>query len=410
MRKIVTLAFLLLGAVPVSAKDLTVVTWNLGWHLSNAEAKEWIAKCGAPFSLSSTSGLWEPSAMGTPGWELEWGRDAPIKWDISVLPPCDVFQTPIREIVPATLAAYEQRARQIEGKLRDIDPDVIAFQEVSGEAAVREVLPNDGADYGVCTFEGYKVQRLAIAWKLSAGREVGCAPYKPLSLPLELEKDQPRPGIALTLDVDGQVMRFLSVHLKSSCVSPLQTPDDQLDGNEEACQILQKQVAPLEAWLEDNTKDTDRIVLLGDFNRNLGHENVYGGDVRTDGGDPTEALGSGVKVRKLLPEVNDGAPPASKLTLLEATCPINTASQEACNRVKTEASREDIRLLARWENLGCRNPVGLDHILVGAGLRAGEAEKVAIGRLGRTLGATAERPNPLLSISDHCPLVAKVSG
>jgi hypothetical protein len=67
------------------------------------------------------------------GWELRWGRDARIQWDLSVLPPCDVFQANFR-IVPATPEAYKRRSGQIASMLgQRIDPDVIAFQEVCSE-------------------------------------------------------------------------------------------------------------------------------------------------------------------------------------------------------------------------------------------------------------------------------------
>lgn len=64
--------------------------------------------------------------------------------------------------------------------------------------------------------------------------------------------------------------------------------------------------------------------------------------------------------------------------------------------------------------LGCRNPIGLDHIAVRlpAGAAAGAvpvAEKVALGFLGRTLEASDKRPEPLLAVSDHCPLRARLS-
>jgi hypothetical protein len=59
------------------------------------------------------------------------------------------------------------------------------------------------------------------------------------------------------------------------------------------------------------------------------------------------------------------------------------------------------------KNLGCENRIGLDHILIGTGITAvGDAEKVALGELGRTLPADAAHPDPLLALSDHCPLVA----
>ena len=213
------------------ARDLTVATWNLGWHLSQAEAKTWIKECGQSFALNQATGIFEPSTTGQtkPGWELRWGRNAKIKWDIAKKPPCDVFQSNFK-IVPVTESAYQKRAQQISEFIRsNVDADIMAFQEVSGETAVREVLPNSGADYEVCSFDTFKVQRLAIAWKRSLGSSTDCVVEKSLSLPQLDPTDQVRPGLSVTLQIDGKPLRIMTVHLKSSCVSPLEDRG-KLDG------------------------------------------------------------------------------------------------------------------------------------------------------------------------------------
>jgi hypothetical protein len=106
-----------------------------------------------------------------------------------------------------------------------------------------------------------------------------------------------------------------------------------------------------------------------------------------------------VKVRNLWRELNDGQPQA--LRLLSADC----ADQPACTLAKT-------RLLERQEYgqlraaLGCRNPVGLDHIVVAGVLKGATARKLALGPAGET------RPNAQgqveLGLSDHCPLAAEL--
>ncbi|ULR42453.1 MULTISPECIES: hypothetical protein [Rhizobium] len=62
----------------------------------------------------------------------------------------------------------------------------------------------------------------------------------------------------------------MDVHLKSSCVSPFDGGNLEESGNH--CMILQQQIDPLESWIERSAADGARIVLLGDFNRNLWHE------------------------------------------------------------------------------------------------------------------------------------------
>ncbi len=125
-----------LTATTSEGRELRVATWNLGWHMSKAMSANWVQKCSAPFQWNEKTGLWEPGTAGPSGWELKWGRDAKIAWDISVLPPCDVFQV-FHDVVPVTTTAYDKRDRQISSVLdKAVQPDVIAFQEVSGEDAV----------------------------------------------------------------------------------------------------------------------------------------------------------------------------------------------------------------------------------------------------------------------------------
>jgi hypothetical protein len=107
-----------------------------------------------------------------------------------------VFQANFRT-VPATHEAYARRSGQIASVLsRTISPDVIAFQEVSGEQAVREALPDRGANYHVCSFAGHKMQRLAFAWRKEFGEAAEpCAVFDPLSLPGLLAQDRVKPGL-----------------------------------------------------------------------------------------------------------------------------------------------------------------------------------------------------------------------
>lgn len=52
-----------------------------------------------------------------------------------------------------------------------------------------------------------------------------------------------------------------------------------------------------------------------------------------------------------------------------------------------------------------------DHVLVSAGLEKSviSAAKVPLGNLGRSLSARPpDYPEPLLAVSDHCPLVVEI--
>jgi endonuclease/exonuclease/phosphatase family metal-dependent hydrolase len=405
------------------ASTLKVATWNLGWHVSQAELPQWIEQCSKSFAKNSQTGVWEVVAPQTAGakvgWSVDESRPSLEGVDLTVMPPCGVYRSPSRAGIAVTPAAWAKRNEQITKVLRDgVKADVIAFQEVSGVAAVRDALGAAAADYEVCSFAGYKVQRLAFAWRKSLGTAIDpCRDVRELSLPHLPVKDQVRPGLTLTLQVGGKRVRFMTVHLKSSCVSPLDR--GQLDGNSgprDPCPVLQQQVAPLEAAIEDLPKGVDHVIVLGDFNRNLGHEaaKVKGAEpVRSDGTTNLAAPRSAsVLTRNLLMEVNDAQPAASRLTLLQPMCKGSAEVSAACEAVKSRLlTTEERRVLSDRSGLGCRNPVGLDHVLVSAGLAQAvmTTTKVSLGNLGRSLSARLpEYPEPLLAVSDHCPLVVEI--
>jgi hypothetical protein len=188
---------------------------------------------------------------GTPAWQLKWGRDFNIDWDLTVFPPCDVFKDGDFHIVAVTPAAYANRGAQIQKIIAEkVAPDIIAFEEVSGEQAVRELLPNQGQDYNICSFAKFKVQRLAFAWKKELGNAEECVTEEALSLPGEAVENQVRPGLSVALRIDGNLVRLLAVYLKSGCVSPLdENHGGDLSGSEQPCQLKQKQIVPLEKWM-----------------------------------------------------------------------------------------------------------------------------------------------------------------
>ncbi|MBZ9792008.1 hypothetical protein K9B32_18060 [Rhizobium sp. 3T7] len=57
------------------------------------------------------------------------------------------------------------------------------------------------------------------------------------------------------------------------------------------------------------------------------------------------------------------------------------------------------------------NPVGLDHILVGRGVKNSQGAKhLSIGDLGSSIaGPNPDGSDQQLAISDHCPIVAQIS-
>lgn len=407
-----------------TAAPLRVASWNLGWHVSYAEVPAWTGQCGKSYEKDAASGIWKVVADGkegsTIGWNIKEGRAQLEGVDLSVMPPCGVYEGPDRSkiaVTPGAIAGRNQRIAALIGL--QIKPDVIAFQEVSGTAAVREALGADAGKYNICSFDGkYKVQRLAFAWRKELGDAVEpCQVVDAISLPQARAIDQVRPGLTLTLKTGGQVLRFLTLHLKSSCVTPLDGRGklDQDRGPTDPCPVLQQQIAPLEAAFEALPRGADQFIVLGDFNRNLWHEaNEVDGakPLRSDGStDLAAPLPAGVRTQSLYREINDGEPAASRAALVPIECKLDAPLAALCDRSKTAALRRDeMAPLGAPTALGCRNAIGLDHFVVSAGLqgKVRGAQKVAIGAEGQTLPASAPGGDPMLGVSDHCPIVMTI--
>ena len=195
---------------------------------------------------------------------------------------------------------------------------------------------------------------------------------------------------------------------------------DKLDDNsgpDDPCPILRQQVAPLEAMLEGVATGVDHFIVLGDFNRNLWHEEnlVTGAEaVRSDGTiDLTTPRPPNVRTRNLLREVNDATPAASEAVLQPVTCAGSAAIAAAREASRTQKlTSAQMATLTATNALGCRNPVGLDHVLVSKSLAPSvtSTTKIAIGASGRPLGPNPPHfLEPLLAVSDHCPIVVEIN-
>lgn len=190
MRRYLTCLLLVSLCSLVSAQPLRVASWNLGWHVATAELPNWIDKCARSYVKNTGTKRWDlapADAVGTIGWMIKESRASLEGVDLSVMPPCGVYQSGAYEGIAVTAPAFANRLRQIDGIINDaVKPDVIAFQEVSGTAAVREVLGKNAGEYHICSFDGqHKVQRLAFAWRKTLGAPAEpCkvfGPYRSLS-------------------------------------------------------------------------------------------------------------------------------------------------------------------------------------------------------------------------------------
>ena len=196
--------------------------------------------------------------------------------------------------LPCAITQREPRSADDYVSLRryatQLHADIVALQEVDGPDAAEQVFP--GYDY--CFSSRGHTQKNGFA--IRRGLPHRCEPeYQPLSL-----NDAVRRGVVVTFfPGTSNEFRLMSVHLKSGCpAGPLTAPGRN-------CDLLSRQVAPLEAWIEGEANAGHRFGLLGDFNRRFTLEK---GAARDSEG----------RQLNVFAELNDGLPPASRLVNVTA--------------------------------------------------------------------------------------------
>lgn len=297
--------------------------------------------------------------------------------------PCNAYLG--RDGTPPTSADYAAKLAGLQATVASLIESqgvrVIAFQEVRSAEVVRQVLGKHAGRFGVCDAPHEGFQTVAFAWDrgLSAKPAV-CSVERGLEVvdnPADPAARKVRPGLALELELPGRRVSFLNVHLKSGCANIVPTPIYQarlLDDRAGACQTLNRQVAPLERWLDQVGKQSPEYVLLGDFNRRIDEEAaaaIRPEQVRTDGsapaGVPPQDANGKVASRYLWQELNDGTRALQQVPL---------AGVDA----------------------GCRGFTGLDHIVLSGALAARQAPN-----LGSRKTAVVQAPGQRIETSDHCP-------
>lgn len=156
---------------------------------------------------------------------------------------------------------------------RRLDADIVALQEVDGKEAALRVFDPAVYAFHFTSDEGY-LQRTGFAYK----RGLRVLPQPDL---FELAIAGTRRAADIEVDVDGRRLRLLSVHLKSGCW------DDPLETDTLACNILRKQLAVLEEWVDCRAQKAVAFAVLGDFNRRFTPKDAFWAEL--DDSDPPNA-------------------------------------------------------------------------------------------------------------------------
>jgi endonuclease/exonuclease/phosphatase family metal-dependent hydrolase len=154
-----------------------------------------------------------------------------------------------------------------------LDADVVALQEVDGERAARRVFDPSLYSFHFSHQRDYE-QLTGFAFR----KGLHVRPQPDVG---KLALGGTRRGADVALEVGGNRLRMLNVHLKAGCWNA------PLDSSEPACRLLAAQLRILEDWIDARAAEGVPFVVLGDFNRNLGPADPFWNEI--DDGDPPAA-------------------------------------------------------------------------------------------------------------------------
>lgn len=238
---------------------------------------------------------------------------------------------------------YEIKIRTLRETFAAMDKDgvtLIAFQEVSGDDAIKLIMPAGWEVKTSASLDGAPriPQHVGIAWKKTAHSPRDFRPVMELS---SIGSRPLRPGFQFTFDLDSVPVDGLVVHLKAGCrSSALNMPKTKAETD--ACPLLQQQVPVVEKWIDDRIGKP--FMVLGDFNRSLlkEMESFPKPDPKQFGQTPTK------DVQWIAPEWNDNVPAGSLVTVIP-------------HKKKTDGS-----LIAG--DFFCAQTTGIDHVIFGKNL------------------------------------------
>ncbi|KZK95020.1 MULTISPECIES: endonuclease/exonuclease/phosphatase family protein [unclassified Pseudovibrio] len=176
---------------------------------------------------------------------------------------------------------------------KELDLDIAALQEIGSPAALLKVFPSD--QYHLVVSDRYQQgdenrpesERDIFTAMVFAKDTFPSAPEVSSFSPMSIEHvDISRSGnptvrptraaMVASLEFNGQPLKVMGVHLKSSCHQyPLSPIEDQSADRQQTyhsrfdCRTLNAQLNVLENWIEQQDATGVATVVLGDFNRRM---------------------------------------------------------------------------------------------------------------------------------------------
>ena len=146
-----------------------------------------------------------------------------------------------------------------------LNADIVAFEEVDGIAMAKKAY--GAKKYNFHTTDEPDVQKPGFAIRKGIAFT-----RNPDFADLDVTADQPRSlrrGADITVEVAGQTIRMLAVHLKSGC------PEQSLESSGANCPLLKQQMPILANWIKARLDEGVPFIVLGDFNRVFGDQDQF---------------------------------------------------------------------------------------------------------------------------------------
>ena len=149
-----------------------------------------------------------------------------------------------------------------------IDSDVLAFQEVNDELALRKIL---GDEYQIYLSQRSKKNNQRYQFD-QINQYTGFAIRKGIKASNKedfrldtLDSSKLRFASYLVIEENsGQPIHALSIHLKAGCSGRI--------NNSQNCQLLKQQGKALNDWIKLREQLNEAYIILGDFNHNMGYQ------------------------------------------------------------------------------------------------------------------------------------------
>jgi endonuclease/exonuclease/phosphatase family metal-dependent hydrolase len=171
----------------------------------------------------------------------------------------------------------ENDYQQLKTFARSINANIIALQEVESKQAVHRILPANEWSVEISNranskpYECRQSKKSKKKSRWSTQQKVAIAIRKDIRYQrqsdfteLGLDVEGLRVGVQIKIQHSQQKFDLLALHLKSGCFV-----DNYARSRKEACHILAKQAAILDAWVENRAKNNKGFILLGDFNHRI---------------------------------------------------------------------------------------------------------------------------------------------